>query len=254
MTLTEIDAPHRAVVGRKIWHYDVVESTNDTLKETLAPELPEGLVVWADRQAAGRGRHGRAWASPAGGLYFSILLRPKAAHAQLLGLFLGLPLVQALRHFGVLAGLKWPNDAVYQERKIAGILSEGVYRSEVYHVIVGIGVNTNVDVDRLPPDVREHATSLKREVRMYVANEEFLDYFLGKADELYSRYLNTPVPILMKDYRGQCLTIGRRVAVETPKGTITGRGYDITAEGALVVVDEGGAKREIVDGTVQHLA
>lgn len=253
MKIGEFAAPQRGFVGRTVWHYDAVDSTQDTAKELLESDTPEGLVVWADRQAAGRGRHGRAWASPPGGLYFSFVLRPKGSHAHLLGLLMGIPLVKALRHFGVLAGLKWPNDAVYQDRKIAGILSEGVYRREVHYVVVGIGVNTNLDVDRLPPDVRERATSLKREVSLFVANEEFLDYFLNHADQHYSRYRNTPTEILLKDYRGQCQTIGRRVSVETPKGRVVGLGVDIGPQGSLVVLDDRGSKHDIVDGTVEHL-
>src|SRR5207244_11051524 len=186
LKIGELHEPNRKLVGRTVWHYDHVESTNETAKELLEEDLEEGLVLWADRQSAGRGRQGRAWASPPGGLYFSVILRPKETHAWILGLLVGMPVVKALRHFGVFAGLKYPNDAVYQDRKIAGILSEGVYRRDTYHVIVGIGVNTNVDLDRLPPDVQPTATTLKREVNLFVANDEFLDYLLNQIDDLYS--------------------------------------------------------------------
>ncbi|MGQ0796248.1 MAG: biotin--[acetyl-CoA-carboxylase] ligase [Methanobacteriota archaeon] len=251
--MSEASAPQRAFVGRTVWHYDVVESTQDTAKELLDANMPQGLAVWADRQTSGRGRHGRAWASPPGGLYVSLVLEPKGPHAHVLGLLMGIPLVKALRHFGVLAGLKWPNDAVYQDRKIAGILSEGVYRHDVHYVVMGIGVNTNVDVERLPSGVRERATSLRREVSLFVANEEFLDFFLNQADQHYSRYRNTPTEILLKDYRGQCQSIGRRVAVETPTGRVVGLGFDIGPQGSLVVLDDRGTKHDIVDGTVEHV-
>lgn len=253
MKTGESHAAHRKIVGRTVWHYDAVESTNDTMKELLAPDLEEGLVVWADRQAAGRGRHGRAWASPPGGLYISVLLRPKEAHAHVLGLLIGMPLVKAIRHFGVFAGVKWPNDAVFQERKIAGILSEGVYRGEAYHVVAGVGVNTNVDLERLPEDVRARATSLKQEVRLFVANEEFLDYFLGQLDDLYSRYRHTPLPLMMKEYRGACTTVGKRVSVDTGKGKVTGRATDVGPQGQLIVTDDAGTRHEVADGTVEHL-
>src|SRR5256714_4319478 len=151
LKIGEFHEPNRKVVGRTLWHYDNVESTNETAKELLEEDLEEGLVIWADRQSAGRGRQGRAWASPPGGLYASTILRPKETHAWLLGLLVGMPVVKALRHFGVFAGLKYPNDAVYQDRKIAGILSEGVYRRDTYHVIIGIGVNTHHDIERVAP-------------------------------------------------------------------------------------------------------
>ncbi len=254
MKIAELQNPHRKVVGRAVWHYDAVESTNDTLKELLETNVPEGLVVWADRQVAGKGRHGRSWASPLGGLYVSILLRPKETNAQILGLLTGMPLVKALRHFGVFAGLKWPNDAVFQDRKIAGILSEGVYRQDTFHVIVGVGVNTNVDLDRLPPEVQSRATTLKREVSLFVANEEFLDYFLEQMDDVYSRYRSTPVPLMIKEYRGACGTIGRNVAVTAAKGKITGKAFDISPTGALLVLDDTGNRHEIADGTVEYVS
>jgi len=250
----EFHNPQRKAIGKTIWHYDAVESTNDTLKELLEGDLEEGLVVWADRQAAGKGRHGRAWASPPGGLYLSILLRPKQVHAQILGLLAGMPLVKTLRHFGVFAVLKWPNDAVFQSRKLAGILSEGVYRRDVYHVILGVGINTNLDLERLPPDVQARATSLKREVNLFVANEECLEYFLEQTDDVYSRYLHTPAALMMKEYRGACGTIGKRVSVETPKGKVVGKAFDVTPAGALVVLDDREERHEILDGTVEYLA
>ncbi len=254
MKTGEFHNPQRKLVGRTIWHYDAVESTNDTLKELLDSNVEEGLVVWADRQAAGKGRHGRAWGSPLGGLYVSILLRPKEVHAQVLGLLAGMPLVKTLRHFGVFAVLKWPNDALFQEKKLAGILSEGVYRRDTYHVVLGVGINTNFDLDRLPPDVQARATCLKREVNLFVANEECLEYFLEQLDDVYSRYRHTPTPLMMKEYRGACGTIGKRVSVETAKGKVVGKAFDVTAGGALVVLDDQDRKHEIVDGTVEYLS
>ncbi len=253
MKLGEFHNPQRKVVGRTILHFDAVESTNDTVKELLDSNPDEGLVVWADRQAAGRGRHGRAWASPPRGLYVSILLRPKETHAQVLGLLAGMPLVKTLRHFGVFATLKWPNDAIFQGRKLAGILSEGVYRRETYHVILGVGINTNLDLERLPEDVRNRATSLKREVSLFVANEECLDYFLEQMDDVYSRDRSTPTPLMMKEYRGACGTVGKRVTVDTAKGKVTGKAFDVTPAGALLVLDDREVRHEIIDGTVEYV-
>ncbi len=253
MKIGEFHEPNRKIVGRSVWHYDLLESTNETAKELLEPDLEEGLVIWADRQSAGKGRQGRAWASPPGGLYASVLLRPKEPQAWVLGLLAGMPVVKALRHFGVFAGLKYPNDAVYQGRKIAGILSEGVYRRETYHVIIGIGVNTNVDLDRLPLDLQATATTMKREVNLFVANDEFLDYLLSQLDDLYSRYRNTKIEFLIKEYRGQCTTIGKRVSATTSKGTVTGRAYDIAPNGALIIMDEANTKHEFVEGQLKIL-
>ena len=254
MKTGEFRNPHRKLVGGTVWHYDAVESTNDTLKELLDSELSEGLVIWADRQAAGKGRHGRAWASPPGGLYISILLRPKETHALILGLLAGMPLIKTLLLFGVFATLKWPYDSLFQVRNLAVILSEGVYRREAYHVVLGVGINTNVDLDRLPPDVQARATTLKREVHLFVANEECLEYFLEQMDDVYSRYTHTPTSLMLKEYRGACGTIGKRVSVDTPQGKVVGKAFDIAPTGALLVLDDGEQRHEIVDGTVEYVS
>ncbi|HKZ62954.1 MAG TPA: biotin--[acetyl-CoA-carboxylase] ligase, partial [Thermoplasmata archaeon] len=164
------------ILGRRILRFDAVESTNDTAKELLGEGAEEGTVIVAERQVAGRGRHGRAWFSPPGGLYCSIVLKGDETSARLLTLATGIPVVKALRHWSVLATLKWPNDVVFRDRKIGGVLCEGVYRHDTYWVVAGIGVNTNVPLDRLPEEVRRTATSLKAETGIEVSNDEFLAY------------------------------------------------------------------------------
>src|SRR5205823_14122312 len=97
-----------------MWHFDVLESTNETAKELLETDLEEGLVLWTDRQSAGKGRQGRTWASPAGGLHASVILRSNEPQACVPGLLAGMPDGNAFGHFGPFTGLKHPNDAAYQ--------------------------------------------------------------------------------------------------------------------------------------------
>src|SRR3989442_14793553 len=111
LEIAEVPEPNRKLVGRTVWHYDPVESTNETAKELLEEDLEEGLVLWADRQAPGRGRQGRAWASPLGGLYFSAFLRPTETPPCILGLLSALSVVKAVRHLRGSAGGKCPNGA-----------------------------------------------------------------------------------------------------------------------------------------------
>src|SRR5207247_11070123 len=115
-----------------------------------------------------------------------VLLRPTEPQAWVLGLLAGMPVVKALRHFGVFAGLKYPNDAVYQGRKIAGILSEGVYRRETYHVIIGIGVTTNVELDRLPQELQATAATMKGDEILVVADDAVPHYNLHHIDYFVS--------------------------------------------------------------------
>jgi len=239
-------------IFRRLLRFDVVDSTNEAAKLLLGHGADEGTILVAKRQSAGKGRHGRAWISPPGGLYMSLVLRPEPSQVPVLGLLAGIPVVRALHHHGVLAGLKWPNDVVFMERKIGGILSEGVYREDRFHAVIGIGVNTGIDLERLPEDVRERATNLRREIGETVDNDDFLEYMMGHFEDLVSRLRTGTGDGLLNDYRGLCTTIGREVVVATPQGKLAGRGYDVTPLGALIVMDKAGRKTEIVDGTVEH--
>ncbi len=239
----------KCMIPKNILRFDVVDSTNDKAKELLDRDIQEGTVVLADRQAAGRGRYGRAWASPPGGLYFSILLTPKERNAQLLSLLSGLPVVRTLRGFGIEASLKWPNDVLVHGRKICGILCEGVYRHDVYWAIVGIGVNVAVDLRRLPQNVQSTATSLRREMGRNVEPESVLADLLKEYDDFYATYVGQGAERLLMEYRGLCTTLGKDVVIETAKGRISGNAIDVSPVGALVL-DTGGKRMEIFEGTL----
>jgi len=240
-------------IFRKLLRFDVVDSTNEVAKLLLGRGADEGTILVAKRQSAGKGRHGRAWASPPGGLYVSLVVKPDPKHVATLGLLAGMPVVKALRHFGVFANLKWPNDVVFMEKKIGGILSEGVYRGASFYGVIGVGVNTGIDLERLPEDVRARATSVKREVAEYVDNDDFLDYMMKHFEDIVSKFRTETRDRLIKDYRGLCTTIGKDVVVTTAKGKIAGRAYDVTPLGALVVMAPDGGKTEIVDGSVEYV-
>ncbi len=245
--------PVDAIVPREILRFDAVESTNETVKELLGERAQEGTVVVAERQVAGRGRHGRAWASPPGGLYCSIVLKPEEKQVQLLTLVSGMPVVKALRHWSVLAALKWPNDVVFQGRKIGGVLCEGVYRHDQFWAVAGIGVNTNAPLDRLPEDVRLAATSLKAETGIEVSNDEFLEYMLREYDKVYRATKSGSRNVLAREYMGLCTTIRQKVEVTTASGKVRGTATEVTPAGSLVVVDETGRRTEVADGSVRQV-
>lgn len=241
------------LIGREILRFDAVESTNDTAKELLGDRATEGTVIVAERQVAGRGRHGLAWFSPPGGLYCSIVLKPEERGVPMLNLVSGMPVVKALRHWSVLATLKWPNDVVFRDRKIGGVLCEGVHRNEEFWVVAGIGVNTNVPLDRLPEEVRRTATSLKAETGVEVSNDEFLEYMLRDYDKVYRATKSGGRNVLAREYMALCTTIRQKVEVSTANGKVRGTAVEVTNQGALVLIDEGGARVEVPDGTVSTI-
>src|SRR5688572_5574311 len=172
MTLPEDLASALAMAGdragifsRQVLWYADVGSTNDVAGALADRGEPEGTVVIADAQSAGRGRHGRAWASPPGaGLYMSIVMRPAAHTVRLLTIAAGVALADGIQAAtGLQPQLKWPNDVYLGGRKLAGILAEaGTSKAGVQHVVLGCGINLMPAA--YPPDVAARATSIESEL------------------------------------------------------------------------------------------
>lgn len=246
-------------------------STNaDVLAAAVAGE-PEGLVVVADTQSAGRGRQGRTWESPpGGGLWFTVLVRPDEVPVARFGwlpLLAGVALAEAVNaRYAVGAGLKWPNDLVIGEAKCAGILAEATGTGGV---ALGIGLNTNLDPDQLPPTpTGAKATSLRAQTRSTVENETVENGTVGNEtvenDELLAAVLDrlaawyaewrtaggdAQTSGLRSAYTESCVTIGRPVRAILPGGAeISGLATTVDIDGRLVV---GG--QPVAAGDVVHL-
>jgi BirA family biotin operon repressor/biotin-[acetyl-CoA-carboxylase] ligase len=231
----------------------VVESTNEVAKELVSEGAGHGTVVVAERQVRGKGRHGRKWASPKGGLYVSIVVEPAEKSVQLLSLFSGIPVVKVLRSHGCLAGLQWPNDVMVEGRKIGGILGEGIYRHRNFQVVVGIGINNDFPLSALPTPVAGGATTIREETRKSVPNEELLDELLRE----YSAMLDVMqsrggARTLIERYKAVCVTLGKRVLVQTDRH-IEGIAVDVNPEGYLVIERPSGEKVHIPEGWLERV-
>lgn len=231
----------------EIEYHDEIDSTNERAR-TLADDGRSDVVVVADRQTGGRGRLDREWTSPSGGVWLSLLSRPDIppASAPLYTLVAAVATARAARGAGVDATIKWPNDVRVGDRKLAGILTEMEGEADrISWLVVGIGLNANVDPEDLPGD--QPATSLQSEVgtvdrRAVVQTllEEFWTLSTADSEEI------------MAAWRELASTLGQRVRVETPRETVVGEAVDITAPGTLVVETENG-QREITAGDCDHL-
>ena len=268
----------RAEVLGGLWTgVDVVASTGSTNADLLArasadAAAPEGQVLVAEEQTAGRGRLGRTWTSaPDASLTFSVLLRPAtvpASRRAWLALVAGVAAASAVRTVtrgtitggtitgGVDAVLKWPNDVLVGERKLAGILAE--QSPDGAAVVVGIGVNVATSADALPVSPAGlPATSLLAEGAS-ITREELLLEVLRHFERWYVAFRSDPDPVrtgLLDAYRPLCATLGRRVRVELPVGRfMTGVARDIDPDGRLLVADEaGGLPTAISAGDVVHV-
>ena len=217
------------------------DSTNTRLLEDARAGAPEGRVLVADHQTAGRGRLGRRWeAPPASSLLVSVLLRPTVplARAHLVTMAAGLAASDACDDVaGVRPGLKWPNDLVVDDAKLAGLLAESVVEGDALRaLVVGMGLNVTV--------APEGATALASHATGAVDRRPLLDAWLRRLDARLD-----DLDGVLADYRPRCATLGREVRVERPGGDVlTGTAVDVTDAGHLVV-----GRTEVAVGDVVHV-
>jgi BirA family biotin operon repressor/biotin-[acetyl-CoA-carboxylase] ligase len=225
---------------------DEVDSTNRYALEQAKQGARAGLVVVADHQTSGRGRLDRSWEAPPGSsLLVSVLLDaadlPIGDHAAVIATAVALS--DAVHDVaGLTVSLKWPNDLVVSDRKLAGILAE----SDGAALVVGAGCNVNWV--GFPDDLAATATACNLEVGHDVDRDALLDAFLAR---LSSR-LEDPATTIVA-YRDRLATVGRRVRVDRGNDTIVGDAVALTDAGALVVLDDESLRHEIVVGDVVHL-
>jgi BirA family transcriptional regulator, biotin operon repressor / biotin---[acetyl-CoA-carboxylase] ligase len=240
---------------------EVVASTGSTNADLLARGGPEGQVLVAEEQTAGRGRAGRSWVSvPGASLTFSVRLRPTSvppASRGWLPLLTGVAVAAAVRSAAdVAAVLKWPNDVLAGDRKLAGILAEQAPAGDA--VVVGVGLNVATPQDALPvsPDGLP-ATSLLVE-GADVDREPLLVEILRCLERLYLAFRADPDPArsgLLAEYTAACGTLGRTVRVELPAGRVlTGMAEGIDRGGRLLVRPaEAASATPVSAGDIVHL-
>ncbi len=228
-------------------------STNDDVMVRAGRGEPEGLVLIADVQRAGRGRRGRRWeAPPASALLSSWLFRPPVSvPPATVSMAVGVAAADACRTLGAgRTGLKWPNDLVVGDRKMGGMLAESTVRGDrVDAVVVGIGIN--VASVELSPEVAAGSTSLGAEGGR-PDRDELLAAMVVEVERRYERLVDGGVDDLVGAWRRRLDTLGRRVRLELDAEAVEGVAVDVDATGALVVDTERGRRRVTVADVV-HL-
>lgn len=232
------------VAGVSVEVVDEVASTNATVAERARAGAPEGLVVAAEQQTAGRGRLDRTWETPPGsGLLFSVLLRPTAPTRSWpwLPLLTGYAVDKALKAHGYDAGVKWPNDVLIGEQKVAGILVERIDTPAGPAAVVGVGLNVSTTAEELPVPT---ATSLALVSGSAPDRSQLLIDLLSSLREAYDAWQaggDLSGMRLLESYSAACVTLGRDVRVELPGGsTLVGRAEEIDPGGRLVVAGPDG--------------
>lgn len=223
------------VLGREIYSYEQLASTNETLKQ-MASAQPEGTVVIADCQTEGKGRRGRSFHSARGqGLFFSVLLKPRISPGQapfITGLA-GAALIHTLAEFGIRAQVKWPNDILINGKKVAGILTEMTGDMEqVEYVVLGIGINVNNS--HFPEELQEIATSLLLEGHS-VSRQRLFGQVMEQLELLYDRFLSGDKKTILEVLRAHSNILGQDIWIHEQDTVQPAVAVDLDENGALLV-------------------
>ena len=239
---------HTVAVGHWLEVAPRLDSTNARCRELAHAGAPEGAVVVAEQQSAGRGTRGRGFFSPPGGVYLSILLRPgQAVDPGHITCRAAVTTARAIRRVcGAPVGIKWVNDLLLRGRKVCGILAEGEPdgRGGLRFCVLGIGVN--VAATAFPPELAELATSLGNEG--FAAERPAL---IAAILEEWERATAAPLTDVMAEYRRLSLVPGRAVTVSRGEESFTAVAEEITDDGHLLVRTPTGERRELHSGEVQ---
>jgi len=241
--------------GKRVLYSRVVGSTSDWAKELARLGAEEGTVTLAQTQTAGRGRLERRWVSPRGGLWFSIVLRPKwkACEAVRLVFLAGLAVAELLHEkYGLRTETKWPNDILVNGKKICGVLAEMNTKGEdVNYAVVGVGLNANFCADdALSGSVKMNATSIERELGRRVRLESLLEALLEKMEKMYYESANSGLAPILERWKTYAEFLGHEVVVSDQEERLRGLALDVDPDGALILKLKDGRTKQIIVGDI----
>jgi len=241
-------------LGEKIIYLDEVDSSSEYIKRNL-DEMTEGTVVVARRQLQGKGRAGRVWESPVGGLWFSILLRPDIPldRTALLSLVFAVAISRGLNRFvWESCWIKWPNDIYIYNKKLAGILLEIDRKGNNTWLIAGAGINVNIDKKELSPHTQSMAASLAEHAECAIDVNEVLSVVLSYMQSYYLHFLSYGFEDILEEFKAKCQHLQKSVEIHLPDRVVSGINVDIDRQGKLLI-DTGREIENISAGDVRVL-
>jgi len=245
------------LIGQRTHFFTEVTSTNNVAKELATLGAKEGTIIVAETQTAGRGRLGRNWLSPKGGIWFSIILRPivEAREAFKITFLTAVAVARTIRKmFKLKAEIEWPNDVLIKGKKVCGILTETSVRGEtVDSVIVGVGINANVDINSFPSDLKKTVTTLVAEIKREVDQENFLQVLLAELEVYYKMFKENKFNSILDEWKQLNRLFGANVEVVSFNEKVRGRAVNVDQNGALIVRLADGTVRKVFSGDVIYL-
>jgi len=235
---------------QRIHYFPEIGSTMDAARELAKRGAGEGTIVIAEAQTRGRGRLSREWLSPGGGIYCTIVLRPRIspAYAPRINLMASIAVAATIRKlFGLKAELKWPNDVLIEGRKVCGILAEMDAEMDVVNFVnVGIGINANTPI----PQFEKTVTSLKDALGREISRKEFLRALLVEIERQQPLLMKAD---LLEEWKKLSVTLNKDVRIVAPGEVIVGRAIDIDTTGALIIKERDGSLKKAMAGDCIHL-
>jgi len=240
-------------IGKELYIYKEVSSTNTVAKFLSRHGVENGTVIISEKQTKAKGRSGKSWESPLGGVWLSIILNPNVDHSRLplITLSTGVAVAKTLERIGVEnPEIKWPNDIMINGKKVCGILTEAVAKfNTIENVIVGVGIDANLEVDDFPKELQDGTTTLKKELGREGNENLLIKIFLEEFEKIAKIFYEKDYELILKEWRKRSYTIGKIVEVREPFNTY----YDayvvgIGKEGALIVEKIDGSLEKVISG------
>ncbi len=241
------------IIGKNLYHYKTIDSTNLFAKKLVKEGIEEGIVVVSDVQSSGRGRKNRTWSSPKGGLWFSIVLYPNISpkRGMLVTMASSVAVAEGIKVItGLNSVIKWPNDLLINGRKVCGILTElDAEMDKINYAIIGIGINVN---NRLDIELKKIATSLMKEIGTSISRVKLLRSILKSFDANYNKLILGDYDSIKASWLSYSNIIGKKIQVQDEKKVINGKVVDVDDSGCLMLKTKRGTVR-IISGDIKFL-
>lgn len=240
-------------IGKNLYVYKEVASTNTVAKFLSMNNIENGSVVISERQTKAKGRSGKSWESPLGGIWLSIILNPNVDYSKLplITLATGVAVAKTLERIGVEnPEIKWPNDIIINDKKVCGILTEAVTKfNTIENVIIGVGIDANIDPEELPKELQSQTTTLKKELEREIDENLLIKLFLEEFEKIIELFNQEKHEEILKEWRKRSYTIGKMVEVRKPyKKPYDAYVVGIGKEGALIVEKSDGSLKKVISG------
>jgi BirA family biotin operon repressor/biotin-[acetyl-CoA-carboxylase] ligase len=237
----------------EILRFESIGSTNDMAKTLARKGMPEGTVIVARKQELGRGRRDKRWFSPPGGLWFSLILRPRvqSSNISLIPIAAGVSTTRTIRRlFRLDVVLKWPNDVMAGAKKVAGILTESSADEDGWHAIVGFGVNANNSTKSMPRELRNEATSLSDLLSSEINLDWLMQENLKEFAKLYGKILTDDSAYVVTEWKRLTNMLRQPIIVHEDGLSFQATALDLDSDGALLIQTEEDKVRRLVSANV----